>query len=144
MGTRTAVDIRPERPADIPDIRAVNLAAFERNTEADLVDALRKETSPVVSLVAHDAEAIIGHILFSPVHTDTPSRTADHWARADGGSACETTSTDRVCVSSSGTQGMPAIGLQRIDCARTCYVLPTLRFPTGVAVRPQLRIRRAG
>jgi putative acetyltransferase len=49
----------------------VNLVAFETSTEADLVDALRKEASPIVSLVAEDGEAIIGHILFSPV-TLTP------------------------------------------------------------------------
>jgi putative acetyltransferase len=45
----------------------VNLAAFETSTEADLVDVLRKEASPIVSLVAEDRKAIIGHILFSPV-----------------------------------------------------------------------------
>jgi len=59
--------IRPERPTDIPGIRAVNLAAFETSTEADLVDALREQAEPIVSLVADDGEAIVGHILFSPV-----------------------------------------------------------------------------
>jgi putative acetyltransferase len=59
--------IRPERPADVPGIRAVNLAAFETSTEADLVDALRGQADPIVSLVAEDGEAIVGHILFSPV-----------------------------------------------------------------------------
>jgi putative acetyltransferase len=59
--------IRPERPTDIPGIRAVNLAAFETSTEADLVDALREQVEPIVSLVADDGEAIVGHILFSPV-----------------------------------------------------------------------------
>jgi putative acetyltransferase len=65
------VHIRPERPADIPGIRAVNLAAFETTTEADLVDALRNDAQPIVSLVADDRQAIVGHILFSPV-TLTP------------------------------------------------------------------------
>jgi putative acetyltransferase len=45
----------------------VNLAAFETNTEADLVDALRAQAKPIVSLVAEDGDAIVGHILFSPV-----------------------------------------------------------------------------
>src|SRR2546425_12418748 len=62
--------IRPEQPADIPGIRAVNLAAFGTRAEADLVDALRDQTTPLVSLVAEDAGAIVGHILFSPVTLD--------------------------------------------------------------------------
>lgn len=66
--------IRPERAADIAAIRAVNRAAFETSTEADLVDALREQAKPIVSLVADDGGSIVGHILFSPVtvsgHTD--------------------------------------------------------------------------
>ena len=61
------MQIRPERRTDIPRIRAVNLEAFETSTEADLVDALRTQAEPIVSLVAEDGEAIVGHILFSPV-----------------------------------------------------------------------------
>jgi putative acetyltransferase len=59
--------IRPEQPGDIAGIRAVNLAAFETSTEADLVDALRVQAEPLISLVAADAEGLVGHILFSPV-----------------------------------------------------------------------------
>lgn len=62
-----AVDIRPEQPADEAAIRALNLAAFETSTEADLVDALRAQAEPLISLVAVDDGAIVGHILFSPV-----------------------------------------------------------------------------
>jgi len=58
--------IRPERRADIPAIRTVNREAFEAPTEADLVDALREQAQPIVSLVAEDADTIVGHILFSP------------------------------------------------------------------------------
>lgn len=61
------MNIRPERPADMAGIRAVNLAAFETSTEANLVDVLREQAEPIVSLVADDGEAIVGHILFSPV-----------------------------------------------------------------------------
>jgi len=78
MSTRTA-HIRPERPADIQGIRAVNLEAFETSAEADLVDALRTQAEPIVSLVAEDREAIVGHILFSPV-----SLTADPELRIMG------------------------------------------------------------
>jgi putative acetyltransferase len=59
--------IRDERPGDAERIRAVNLAAFETSTEADLVDALRRQATPLVSLVAEEEANVIGHILFSPV-----------------------------------------------------------------------------
>ena len=61
------MNIRDERPGDAVTIRAVNLAAFETSVEADLVDALRDQANPIVSLVAEDARSIVGHILFSPV-----------------------------------------------------------------------------
>jgi putative acetyltransferase len=59
--------IRPEQPEDIAGIREVNLTAFVGAAEADLVDALREQARPIVSLVAEDNGAIVGHILFSPV-----------------------------------------------------------------------------
>src|SRR5687768_10341209 len=63
------MQIRAERAADIPGVRAVNLAAFDTPMEADLVDALRARADAIVSLVAEDEEggAIVGHVLFSPV-----------------------------------------------------------------------------
>jgi len=59
--------VRSERSGDVAAIRGVNLAAFEGAVEADLVDALRAQARPIVSLVADDAGSIAGHILFSPV-----------------------------------------------------------------------------
>jgi putative acetyltransferase len=59
--------IRLELPTDADAVRAVNRAAFEKNTEADLVDLLREQASPIISLVGEDAGSIKGHILFSPV-----------------------------------------------------------------------------
>ena len=59
--------IRPERPEDISGIRHVNQSAFETAAEADLVEALREQAHPIVSLVAVDGEAVVGHILFSPM-----------------------------------------------------------------------------
>ena len=59
--------IREERQGDAERIRGVNLAAFETSTEADLVDALRRQATPLVSLVAEDNANVTGHVLFSPV-----------------------------------------------------------------------------
>jgi putative acetyltransferase len=59
--------IREEHARDAPEIRAVNTAAFGGHAEPDLVAALRTQAQPLVSLVAVDADAVVGHILFSPV-----------------------------------------------------------------------------
>ena len=48
----------------------MNVAAFPAPDEADLVEALRAEAEPIVSLVAEDDGVIVGHILFSPVTLD--------------------------------------------------------------------------
>jgi putative acetyltransferase len=59
--------IRPEGPADITAIRRINSEAFGRTSEADLVDALRRNGKTVLSLVAGDNDSLIGHVFFSPV-----------------------------------------------------------------------------
>jgi len=61
------MQIRPEQPEDIAAVAEVNRAAFETGSEADLVDVLRQRARPIVSLVAEDGGAIVGHILFTPV-----------------------------------------------------------------------------
>lgn len=55
-----------QRRADSEAVRAVNQAAFGTNAEADLVELLRVQASPLLSLVADDSGSIVGHILFSP------------------------------------------------------------------------------
>jgi putative acetyltransferase len=59
--------IRAERPTDWAAVRVVNESAFDTADEANLVDALRELARPIVSRVAEDDGAIVGHILFSPV-----------------------------------------------------------------------------
>ncbi|MFB3818543.1 MAG: GNAT family N-acetyltransferase [Candidatus Methylomirabilales bacterium] len=59
--------IRPEGPADHEAVRSVNRLAFGREAEAELVDALRAEAQPFLSLVALQDADIVGHIAFSPV-----------------------------------------------------------------------------
>ncbi|MBD2102340.1 GNAT family N-acetyltransferase [Leptolyngbya sp. FACHB-261] len=69
------MNIRTESSEDFDAIRQVNIAAFGRTNEADLVDELRK-TAPVLSFVAVEDEQVVGHILFSPVSVEgdcTPS-----------------------------------------------------------------------
>ncbi len=59
--------IRAETQADYPAVRQVNEYAFSRVNEADLVDALRRNAEPQISLVAELDGQVVGHIFFSPV-----------------------------------------------------------------------------
>ena len=66
----SSMRIRAEEPADVATVREINAGAFETSAEADLVDLLRAQASPVVSLVADLDGRVAGHILFSPVTLD--------------------------------------------------------------------------
>lgn len=59
--------IRPEAHGDKSGVRQVNEAAFPTMAEAYLVDTLREQVRPIISLVAEEQGAVVGHILFSPV-----------------------------------------------------------------------------
>jgi len=68
------VTIREEIPDDIAAVHAINEAAFGESTEAEIVDSIRSACPDVVSLVAVDADRIVGHIFFSPAIVSTPGR----------------------------------------------------------------------
>ena len=57
--------IREERAEDIAGVREVEMLAFGRPDEADLVDALRAHGKATLSLVAEEGGQIVGHVLFS-------------------------------------------------------------------------------
>ena len=65
LDTRTL--IRNEEESDWAAVYALNVAAFETPAEANLVDALRQQARHVISLVAEENLAVVGHIMFSPV-----------------------------------------------------------------------------
>jgi len=67
---RYLVQIRYENEEDRTGVQTVNEAAFATAAEANLVIALREQARPVISLVADDGGAIVGHIMFSPVVLD--------------------------------------------------------------------------
>lgn len=64
---RTSLLIREENENDWAVVFNVNHAAFPTPAEANLVNALRAQCHPLVSLVAEENGMLIGHILFSPV-----------------------------------------------------------------------------
>jgi putative acetyltransferase len=64
------MEVRAEKPEDTVAIRLVNIAAFGRKSEADLVDLLRGSISTFsfIAVESHPkSQKIIGHIFFSPV-----------------------------------------------------------------------------
>ncbi|MCJ7772316.1 MAG: N-acetyltransferase [Desulfobacterales bacterium] len=61
------INIREEKASDIGHVWQLNTSAFETETEANLVNALRKTNLSFLSLVAELDNHIVGHILFTPV-----------------------------------------------------------------------------
>lgn len=63
----SGLHIRDERPEDHAVVHAVQAAAFGQEAEAELVEALRVDAHPRLSLVAEREGHILGHVFFSPV-----------------------------------------------------------------------------
>lgn len=59
--------LRRERPADVEQVRQVTTAAFRRDLESRLVDALRDDPAwlPALSLVAVEEDEVLGHVLLT-------------------------------------------------------------------------------
>ena len=64
------MQVREENSADIDEIRRIHRAAFPTPEEAELVDRLRDNGNAVVSLVAEEQGALVGHVLLSPVQVE--------------------------------------------------------------------------
>ena len=65
------ITIRAEETKDRAAIRRVVELAFGSQSEADLVDALRANAIPYISLVGIVDEQVAGHICFSPVTVES-------------------------------------------------------------------------
>ncbi len=111
--------IRPELPADIPDIDTLTEAAFRTaphtsHTEQFIVNALRQAGALHLSLVAQDdAGALVGHVGVSPV---TVSDGSPRWY----GLAPLSVTTERQ------RQGIGALREAFADAPQDRIELPTL------------------
>jgi putative acetyltransferase len=65
--------IRHEKAGDEADVRQINEEAFGSSLEAGIVESLREKPG-AISLVATVAGRVTGHILFTPVTLERPSR----------------------------------------------------------------------
>ena len=70
MQATSSIIVRHELETDRAAIHALNLQAFETSAEAELVDTLRRDARPFVSLVALAGDALVGQIAFSPATLD--------------------------------------------------------------------------
>lgn len=65
--------IRPETEGDFAGVAAVNVAAFDEENEAELIDLIRQTALyvPELALIAVDEERVVGHVMFSFVTIET-------------------------------------------------------------------------
>ena len=68
--------VRAPKPKDFPAIHAVEAAAFGREDEALLVEAVRAEAAALIELVAEEEGQVVGHILFSRMTCEPVRRMA--------------------------------------------------------------------
>ena len=61
------IEVRAEERADYLRVHEILQAAFEGDSQADLVTILRESADPQISLVALLESKIVGHIFFSPI-----------------------------------------------------------------------------
>lgn len=72
QSSQTDVHLRTEAPEDVAAIRAVTEDAFRfhphsRQTEAQVVESLRRAGAMSLSLVAFQGRRLVGHLTFAPV-----------------------------------------------------------------------------
>ncbi len=77
-----SLTVRQEETRDRPAVRAVNVAAFGGDAEADLVERLHDDGDVLFALVAECASQIIGPILFSRLPIETTRGTVVAAAQA--------------------------------------------------------------
>jgi putative acetyltransferase len=75
-----SLDIRDERAGDYEAVRDVQRRAFvDDGRVAGLVDALRGDDPRAVSLVAVEAGAVVGHVMFTRALLDAPRQLVAVW-----------------------------------------------------------------
>ncbi len=82
MSDDARIFVRAEEPDDLPRVFELTEAAFAGPVEAKLNDELRREVSPLISLVAtrdSGSGPIVGHSMWSPVEVRAPG---GHTSRA--------------------------------------------------------------
>ena len=128
----TGLSIRPERPADRTAISDVTAAAFGKQREARLVEAIRESDGFVsdLSLVAELDDEVVGHVILSYVGLEGDTRrllelgpmavAPDHQRRGIGSALV------REALRLADERGEPLVLVLGHP-----IVLPALRLPTA-------------
>jgi putative acetyltransferase len=66
------MSLREERDGDVLEVRHLLQRAFERDTEAEMVDRLRGHGSKRLALVAEQHGQVVGYCLWTPAVIDSP------------------------------------------------------------------------
>ena len=73
----SAFTIRASKPKDVAAIHSIHKAAFESETEANLVRSLFEDGDVVLSLVAECGEQIVGSVIYSRLLIDGENKRAN-------------------------------------------------------------------
>jgi predicted N-acetyltransferase YhbS len=84
MSSAPVMLIRKEEYEDWPVVHALNASVFETAAEAKLVDALRRDAKPIISLVAAEGKEIVGPHLVLACFSGRSSGANDHGTCAHG------------------------------------------------------------
>ena len=133
-----SVCVRPEAVGDRKVVRRLLLAAFPTSGEASLVERLHGDGDAVLSLVAVEAEAVVGHVLFSRL-LRASRRPCPCAACGPRGPAA---AGHRREAGRSGTRPGEAGGLAGGRRAGRSGLLPPLRLPAGSGARHGLSLCR--
>lgn len=66
--------VRAQTPAEATAVHKVVAAAFNRDSEANLVTLIESRDQVLISLVACLADEVIGHVLVSPITLEIPGK----------------------------------------------------------------------
>ncbi len=130
------LSVRGETAADKLAVHDVNVAAFGRDKEARLVDALRASDAfvPELSLVAERDNKIVGYILFTKIHM---SEHPGHRCVAIGPVSVEPTAQKQgigAALINSGIEKARALGYDSIILLGHPEYYPPVRISTRLSM----------
>lgn len=76
MSTIANVTFRHEDPVDRSRVTEILRLGFQGDVQATIVEALRRSSSPLLSLVAESEGKVVGHLMFSAVTMDAAPNVA--------------------------------------------------------------------
>ena len=132
--------IRIEKEDDKAAVYQINAAAFETTAEANLVDVLREQAEPTISLVAENDATVIGHIMCSPVTVYRPIRTSRLTGLAPMAVITHTSTPGHRLSACSGwvLSVVKRLGFRAVVVLGPPRILPAFWLCPGFSIQPAL------